>query len=121
MTEQSFYGSRLLQRPQRAHTDEEPLDEWGPLEILPIANSIPTNMVDLISSMQSSVSSKFDESSSLLSNLTDRVNSLEEKYLNSVQTSFFSPSSSFAESSTESVKKDRKRMFPVELQVIILH
>ena len=91
----------------------------GTREILPIANSIPTNIVDLISSMQSSVSSKFDELSSLLSNLSGRVNSLEEKYFNSVQRRFSSPSSSLAECSTESVKKDRKRRFPVELQVII--
>ena len=77
-------------------------------------------MVDLISFTQSSVLSKL-ELSSLLTNLTDRVNSLEEKYLNSVQTSFSSPSSSSAESSTESFQKDRKYRFPVELQVIILH
>ena len=90
MTEQSFYGSRLPQQSRTAHVHGEPLNEWGPGEILPITNSTSTNTVDLISSMQLSVSSKVDELSSLLSNLTDRVNSLEEKYLNSFQTGFSS-------------------------------
>ena len=65
------------------HIDEEPLNECGPGEILPIGNSTLTNATDLTSSMQSSVSSK----------LADGVNSrsLEDKYWNSVPTSFSSP------------------------------